>query len=91
MESNFSNEVTNQGVTDTDEDGMPDIWEIDYFGNMNQDGVSDYDGDGLSNVNEYQKHTDPTNPDTDSDQMPDGWEVEYGLNPKDAADADSDI
>ena len=45
---------------DTDEDGMPDYWEIQYFGNLNRDGTGDYDGDGISDLDEYLNGTDPT-------------------------------
>ena len=85
-ESDFSDEV----YSDTGDDGMPDDWETEYFGDTNQEPESDYDGDGLNNLEEYQLGTDPTNPDTDSDQMPDGWEVNYGLNPLDASDSNAD-
>jgi len=97
-ESDFSQEVSGVGVTDepppsdpdTDGDGMPDDWEIDYFGDLSQEPDSDYDGDGANNMAEYQYGTDPTDPDSDSDQMPDGWEVQYGLDPLDASDANVD-
>ena len=96
-ESDFSDEVSGVPTDDpgsddpdTDSDGMPDDWEVEYFGDLTQGPYGDYDGDGLYNVNEYQRGTDPTNPDTDSDEMPDGWEVQYGLNPLDASDADVD-
>ena len=85
-ESDFSDEVS----SDTGGDGMPDDWEIEYFGDINQEPEGDYDRDGLNNLGEYQLGTDPTNPDTDSDQLPDGWEVNYGLNPPDASDLDVD-
>ncbi|HDH04648.1 MAG TPA: hypothetical protein ENH01_02895, partial [Nitrospirae bacterium] len=79
--------------TDTDSDGMPDDWEINYFGDITRDGTGDYDNDGLSDLDEYLSGTDPTNPDTDGDNMPDGWETAHGLNPNfnDAAeDPDND-
>ena len=37
--------------------------------------------DNLSDLNEFENGTCPTNPDTDGDGMPDGWEVTYGLDP----------
>jgi hypothetical protein len=80
--------------TDIDSDGMPDGWEVQHELNPldPSDAALDGDGDGLTNLQEYQAGTDPTNPDTDSDGMPDGWEVQYGLNPLNNADAavDSD-
>ncbi len=85
-ESDFSDEL----FSDTADDGMPDAWETEYFGDANQEPESDYDGDGLNNLEAYQLGTDPTNPDTHSDQMPDGWEVNYGLNPLDTSDSNAD-
>ena len=38
---------------DGDGDGLPDWWEIKYFGNLSQDGNGDFDGDGISNLDEY--------------------------------------
>lgn len=66
---------------DSDNDGLPDDWEKEHFGDLDQAADGDYDEDDLSNLGEYQHGTDPTNPDTDSDQMHDGWEVTYGLDP----------
>jgi photosystem II stability/assembly factor-like uncharacterized protein len=86
---------TNPTLKDTDGDGMPDGWEVQY--NLNPldktDANKDYDGvegDGLTNLQEYQRGTNPRNWDTDSDGMGDGWEVQYGLNPLDPADANGD-
>jgi hypothetical protein len=85
-ESDFSDEVS----SDTAGDGMPDAWEIEYFGDTSQEPEGDHDADGLNNLGEYQLGADPTNPDSDSDQMPDGWEVNYGFNPLDASDSNAD-
>ena len=77
-----------------DYDGLPDTWEAEHFGNLNQGPGDDFDGDLLSNLLEYQLGTDPTNPDTDNDGMPDGWESQHGLNPltNDASgDLDGDL
>ncbi len=38
---------------DSDNDGMPDDWEVRYFGSMDRDGTGDFDGDGISDLNEY--------------------------------------
>jgi hypothetical protein len=56
------------------------------------DGMRDADGDGLSNMEEFLRGTDPSNPDSDAGGATDGWEVLYGLNPADRADdyVDSD-
>ncbi|MCD6108630.1 MAG: hypothetical protein J7J89_04070, partial [Thermoplasmata archaeon] len=48
-------------VNDTDSDGMPDKWEIDY--NLDptdpNDASSDPDNDGYTNIEEYQNGTNP--------------------------------
>jgi hypothetical protein len=41
--------------------GMPDSWELAYFGNLNQTATGDYDGDGVSNLQEFLDGTNPTN------------------------------
>jgi len=64
---------------DSDDDGLPDDWEIDNFGNLDQDGTSDLDGDGLGNLDEFNAGTDPNNPDTDGD----GY-IKVELHPKDS-------
>jgi hypothetical protein len=44
---------------DADEDGLPDAWEIQYFGDLGQNGSGDYDGDWVSNLEEYQLGRNP--------------------------------
>ena len=46
---------------DTDEDGMPDAWEVEYDLDANSaaDGSIDSDGDGYTNVEEYLNGTNP--------------------------------
>jgi hypothetical protein len=56
---------------DTDGDGLPDDWEISHFGDLSQNPGNDSDGDGLTNVQEYNLDTDPTNADTDGDGLSD--------------------
>jgi hypothetical protein len=75
--SNFR--VVQEGESDADQDGLPDIWEIKY-GLSNDDNGSidikngpngDPDNDGLNNLGELQSETDPTSADTDSDGLSD--------------------
>src|SRR6476469_7880582 len=48
-------------IPDADSNGMADAWEIQYFGHAGNDPDADADGDGLSNLQEYQAGTNPTN------------------------------
>ena len=51
----------NAATDDTDGDGLPDGWELLYFGNLAQDGLGDYDGDGINNATEFAEGTNPAN------------------------------
>jgi hypothetical protein len=46
-------------LEDADGDGLADSWELQYFGNLNQNGAGDLDGDGVSNLREYRAGTNP--------------------------------
>ena len=75
--SNFR--VVQEGESDADRDGLPDIWEIKYGLSNTDDGSVDIkngpngdpDNDGLNNLGELQSETDPTSADTDSDGLSD--------------------
>ena len=69
------------GPSDSDNDGLPDAWEIQYFGGLGHDGGADGDGDGLNDFQELQAGTNPGRADSDGDGLPDGWEVANGLDP----------
>jgi PKD repeat protein len=77
------NRISATSESDSDVDGMPDAWEATYGLNSNfpNDAGYDKDGDGLTNLQEYQSGTVPTNPDTDGDGMSDRWEVLNNLDP----------
>lgn len=76
---------------DSDEDGLLDSWEIEYFGNITYYGSSeDPDGDELTNLEEFNSNTNPTIADTDDDGMVDGWEVTNSLDPNNKNDAAAD-
>ncbi|MEC7253775.1 MAG: lamin tail domain-containing protein [Candidatus Thermoplasmatota archaeon] len=71
-------------VTDTDNDGMPDIFEVNnglnrtismHNGELEAD--MDNDDDGLSNLDEYNLGGNPLNSDTDGDCIPDAVEVSW--------------
>ncbi|HUT80380.1 MAG TPA: hypothetical protein VMZ29_04180 [Candidatus Bathyarchaeia archaeon] len=80
---------TNPYKEDTDNDQMPDGFEIrNQLNPLNTaDSTEDPDQDGLTNLEEYTQifyyhnWTDPWNPDTDFDLMPDGYEVANHLDP----------
>ncbi len=56
-----SNAVTfTVGDVDADGDGLPDWWELQYFGNLSQVASGDPDGDGVTNLQEYQQGRNPT-------------------------------
>jgi hypothetical protein len=67
---------------DADGDGLPDWWEEHYFGSLGvvDDPNGDYDGDGLSNEDEYEAGTDPTNEVAVDIAQPAGNPVFYGPN-----------
>lgn len=54
----YSNEFNG----DSDQDGLPDAWELATFGNLWQSGSDDFDGDGVSNLDELLEGTDPLDP-----------------------------
>ena len=49
-------------ITDSDEDGMEDQWELDHFETLARDGTLDLDLDGLTDLEEYLAGTDPDDP-----------------------------
>ena len=76
-------------AADTDQDGLEDGWELQYFGNLDQGGQGDPDNDTLTNVDEQRLGGDPTKIDTDGDFLRDAEEVAAGTK-LDEADSDGD-
>ena len=77
----------------TDDDSLPDSWELEIFGNLNQTDDDDADDDGLTNLQEYVLSTNPIKSDSDNDGMDDKWEADNKTAPltNDAgADPDDD-
>lgn len=74
---------------DVDGDGLDDLWEQRWFGNLAQGALGDPDTDQLVNLQEQQRNTVPVDADTDDDGLADGAEVLRGTNPL-AADTDGD-
>jgi len=56
----FTFTMNGSGVNDdSDNDGMTDGWEMQYFGSITPTGNSDFDTDGVSNLNEFLEGTNP--------------------------------
>lgn len=76
--------------SDTDNDGLPDIWELEYFGDLEQGAYDDPDNDGVPNIFEFKLGTDPTNPNSGMPKLniegltPEGFVINFdtvtGLN-----------
>ncbi|MEW6536814.1 MAG: DNRLRE domain-containing protein [Candidatus Auribacterota bacterium] len=82
----------NPNASDSDNDGLDDLWEISNNLNphSNNTAQNDDDNDGLTNEEEYAQGTDPYNQDTDEDNLTDNEEVTlYGTNPN-KPDTDND-
>lgn len=64
----FASDLSSWPALDSDRDGIPDWWMIEYFGHPTGEAgdlslaQDDADGDGMSNLQEYLAGTDPTNP-----------------------------
>lgn len=77
--------------SDSDHDGMDDSWETANGLTVGvNDANLDLDNDGLTNLLEFQRHTDPQNPDSDGDGLNDGPEVNTTLTDPNVADTDGD-
>ena len=63
--------ITVNPNNDRDGDGLPDDWELENFGDLDNEGNTDTDGDGLDDLEEFAIGTDPNNPDTDGDEKND--------------------
>ena len=75
---------------DSDGDGLPDPWETEHFNGLGEDDSGDADEDGLTNLQEYNKGTDPNDPDSDGDGLEDGPEFNiHSTNPS-VPDSDGD-
>jgi hypothetical protein len=66
------------GSLDSDQDGLIDAWEEQYFNDLAQGAEDDPDQDNLTNLQEVGAGTDPTEADTDEDDLDDGVETNTG-------------
>ena len=48
------------GLFDNNNNRLDDRWEMEYFGNLDATSTSDFDSDGISDLQEFQRGTDPT-------------------------------
>lgn len=65
-------------VLDKDGDNMPDWWELNYMGTVNETGSGDFDRDEYTNLEEYARGTDPSVKDPQPnliDEMRSHWYV----------------
>jgi alpha-galactosidase len=77
-------------VDDSDGDGLPDSYELLYTGTpQGMDPQGDDDADGLTNIDEFNLGSDPTDADSDGDGLADGSESDAGLDPT-RPDSDGD-
>jgi hypothetical protein len=60
--------------SDSDNDGLDDGFEIEFFGNLSQGADDDTDMDGLTNLAEAERGLDPSDDDSDDDGLKDGVE-----------------
>ncbi len=83
--------TTDPNDSDTDNDNMPDGYEVtqNFDPKDPLDAAQDADSDALENLGEFQNGTDPHVADTDSDGLQDGDEIQRGTDPKDP-DSDGD-
>jgi hypothetical protein len=72
LSSNEVQQLYTYNPLDSDGNGLPDAWEIQYFGQIGVDPNADPDGDHLTNLEEYRMGYDPTNAHTGGSVASDG-------------------
>lgn len=90
MINNLDEFLAHTLVNDIDSDGLDDVWEMLYFGNLNCSPGDDPDGDGLTNLQEYNANTNPTKEDSDGDGISDSEELANGTDPTNGTSGDGD-
>jgi hypothetical protein len=95
----FEKAITITATSDSDNDDLPDNWELTYgtladftglaSGPGPGTGTGDFDGDGSSDADELANDTNPADTDSDDDGSNDGDEAANGTDPLDS-DSDND-
>jgi autotransporter-associated beta strand protein len=80
LEALYEQGPGNSVLADTDNDKLPDAFEMFYFDDLAQSATSDGDGDQSSNIDELYFGSDPSDAssspnDSDADGLPDAWEM----------------
>jgi PKD repeat protein len=88
--SNVASATTPSLAPDSDADGLPDSWEMQYFSSLAEPASGDPDNDTLSNLQEYQAGTNPIAADTDGDALTDAQELGTVQTNPTLADSDGD-
>ncbi|RYD82768.1 MAG: hypothetical protein EOP84_08925, partial [Verrucomicrobiaceae bacterium] len=71
---------------DTDSDGLPDEWELYYFGSLDKGPSDQGAGETLTYKEKWERFLNPTIDDTDGDQLTDDYEVSNQVFMPDLAD-----
>lgn len=57
--NNFQVPTDATSFTDSDDDGLPDAYELNFFGSLTQDGSGDFDSDNFTDLEEYAYGSNP--------------------------------
>ena len=68
----FSFDLSSTSNTESNDSGLPDWWQLKYFGHLGVDPNADPDGDGLTNLGEYHFGANPNWADADPNLDPNG-------------------
>ena len=83
-------EAVSAPEADSNKNELPDDWEQFFSVDSNETASNDSDNDGLSNAQEFEMGSDPSNEDSDADGLSDNEERNIGTDPANA-DSDGDL